>query len=180
MAGYLVRRILMFIPVLIGVLTVSFALLHVLPGDPARLVAGQSADAKTVESVRREMGLDRPVLLQYRDYVAGVLRGDFGRSYQSRRPVLSELAEVYPKTLVLAVVAEALSSLIGIGLGVAAAFHRNRAMDRCILVLAAFSLSFPLFYLGLMLQLCLAVFVHVLPPLFPPPRQENHFPSNRI
>lgn len=164
MLAFLVRRLLITIAVLFGLLTLTFALVHVLPGDPARLTAGPGADARTVDTIRRELGLDQPLGTQYLRYLGDVVRGDLGRSYQSRRPVRSELAEVYPKTVVLALTAEAFAAVLGVGLGVAAATSGSRALDRLILAFAALNLSFPLFWLALMLQLSLSVFVRALPP----------------
>jgi ABC-type dipeptide/oligopeptide/nickel transport system permease component len=164
MYRYIVRRLLTLIPVLIGLITLVFILLHILPGDVARLIAGPSAPPETVESIRHEMGLDRPLWVQYLDYLGKIARGDFGRSYQSNRPVLSELAEVFPKTVQLALVAEAMSATVGITLGVIATARRNGWADWLISTIAAFNLSFPLFWLALMLQIIFAVFLRLLPP----------------
>jgi len=164
MFRYIARRLLMFVPVLLGLITVVFALLHLLPGDAARLMAGQSADPQVVETIRHEMGLDRPIWVQYLDYLQHVAQGDFGRSYQSRRPVLSDLAEVFPKTVQLALVAELASAILGMTQGVIAATRRNGLADRLIMAIAAFNLSFPAFWLALMLQIVFCVFLHLLPP----------------
>ncbi len=164
MLGYTVRRLLQFIPILIGLVTVLFALLNILPGDPARMMAGPFANPDVVETIREEMGFDRPLWVQYFDNLWDLARGEFGRSYQSRRPILKDLLEVFPKTVQLAIAAEVTSALLGIWLGVIAATRRNGWADRLIMAIAALNLSFPLFWLALMLQIVFAVFLRLLPP----------------
>ena len=164
MLGYTVRRLLQFIPILIGLVTVLFALLNILPGDPARMMAGPFANPDVVETIREEMGFDRPLWVQYFDNLWDLARGEFGRSYQSRRPILKDLLEVFPKTVQLAIAAEVASALFGIWLGIVAATRRNGWTDRLIMAIAALNLSFPLFWLALMLQIVFAVFLRLLPP----------------
>ena len=164
MLGYTVRRLLQFIPILIGLVTVLFALLNILPGDPARMMAGPFANPDVVETIREEMGFDRPLWVQYLDNLWNLARGEFGRSYQSRRPILKDLLEVFPKTVQLALAAEVTSAFIGIWLGIVAATRRNGWADRLIMTIAALNLSFPLFWLALMLQIVFAVFLRLLPP----------------
>ena len=164
MLGYTVRRLLQFIPILIGLVTVLFALLNILPGDPARMMAGPFANPDVVETIREEMGFDRPLWVQYFNNLWDLARGEFGRSYQSRRPILKDLLEVFPKTVQLAIAAEVASALLGIWLGIVAATRRNGWADRLIMAIAALNLSFPLFWLALMLQIVFAVFLRLLPP----------------
>ncbi|MCY3898467.1 MAG: ABC transporter permease [Caldilineaceae bacterium] len=164
MLGYTIRRLLQFVPILIGLVTVLFALLNVLPGDPARMMAGPFADPDVVKTIREEMGFDRPLWIQYLDNLWDLARGEFGRSYQSRRPILKDILEVFPKTVQLALAAEVTSALVGIWLGVIAATRRNGWADRLIMTIAALNLSFPLFWLALMLQIVFAVFLRLLPP----------------
>lgn len=149
--------------IVIGITIIIFSLLYVLPGDPVRLMIGQSANPESVEALRREMGLDRPLISQYLDYVGDLFTGDLGRSYQTRRAVSDELLLVVPPTIQLSLVAEAMSVLIGIFLGVIAAVFSNKFIDRFITNLAAFQLSFPLFWLALMLQMLFAVNLKWLP-----------------
>ncbi|MCY3990980.1 MAG: ABC transporter permease [Caldilineaceae bacterium] len=164
MLGYTIRRLLQFVPILIGLVTVLFALLNILPGDPARMMAGPFADPDVVKTIREEMGFDRPLWIQYLDNLWDLARGEFGRSYQSRRPILKDILEVFPKTVQLALAAEVTSALVGIWLGVIAATRRNGWADRLIMTIAALNLSFPLFWLALMLQIVFAVFLRLLPP----------------
>ena len=96
MIGYVVRRLLQFVPILIGLVTVLFALLNILPVDPALLMAGPFANPDVVENIREQMGFDRPILVRYLDNLWNLARGEFGRSYQSRRPILAVLIDVFP------------------------------------------------------------------------------------
>ncbi len=164
MLGYSVRRLIQIVPILIGLVTVLFALLNILPGDPARMMAGPFADPDVVKTIREEMGFNRPLWVQYLDNLGNLARGEFGRSYQSRRPILQDLIEVFPKTIQLAIAAEVASALIGVWLGVIAAARRNGWADRLIMTIAALNLSFPLFWLALMLQIAFAVSLRLLPP----------------
>lgn len=154
----------MMIPVLLGLVTVVFALFFILPGDPARLRAGPSASPEVIENIRREMGLDRPLGAQYLDFLAKLAKGDLGRSYQSNRPVIDELSEVVPRTFQLAIFGELISCVLGAGLGLVAAAFQNRWPDRLVTTLAAFQLSFPAFWLALMLQILICVKLGWLPP----------------
>jgi peptide/nickel transport system permease protein len=163
MLSFIFKRILMILLVLVGISIIIFSLLYILPGDPVRLIVGQSADPATIESIRHEMGLDRPLATQYFDYVSKLFTGDFGRSYQTRRSVAEELKLVVPKTIQLSIAAETISVLIGITLGIIAAAYSNKFADRLITILAAIQLSFPLFWLALMLQMLLAVYLKWLP-----------------
>ena len=163
MVSFTLRRILMLIPILIGITFIIFALLYILPGDPVRLIAGPGATPETIESIRHEMGLDRPLHTQYLDYLSKMVVGDLGRSYQTRRRVTEELAAAVPRTVQLALAAEVISSVFGILLGMIAAARQNSWPDRVITILAALQLSFPAFWLALMLQLLFAVKLHWLP-----------------
>ena len=128
------------------------------------MMAGPFADPDVVKTIREEMGFDRPLWIQYLDNLWDLARGKFGRSYQSRRPILKDILEVFPKTVQLALAAEVTSALVGIWLGVIAATRRNGWADRLIMTIAALNLSFPLFWLALMLQIVFAVFLRLLPP----------------
>ena len=128
------------------------------------MMAGPFADPDVVETIREQMGFDRPLLVRYLDNLWQLAQGEFGRSYQSRRPILGDLVEVFPKTVQLAIVAEVTSALLGIWLGIVAATRRNGWADRLVMTVAALNLSFPLFWLALMLQIFFAVVLRVLPP----------------
>lgn len=164
MIPFLVRRFLLLILVVWGLVTVVFLLVTVLPGNPAQLIAGAGAPASTVALIRHALGLDQPLPVQYVQYLNHVIHGDFGRSYQSHRPVWNELMDVFPRTIQLAVAAEVIASLLGVLLGTVAASHDGKVADSVAMLISAFSLSMPQFWLALMLQLAFAVRW----PLFPP------------
>jgi peptide/nickel transport system permease protein len=166
MAGYIVRRILGVVPVMLAAATVVWCLMFLLPGDPARLIAGgQGVDPRVLESIREEWGLDAPAPVQYFHYLGKLLRGDLGVSYIQRRPVAAIIADHFPATLVLAVAAVLLAAVGGMLLGSLAAFTRNRLLDQLVLVLALLGTSTPVFWLGLMLMLLFASHLGWLPVL---------------
>lgn len=164
MFKYILRRLLMMIPVLIGLTIVVFLLVNVLPGDTARIIAGDYADEKTVESIRQAYGLDQPIHIQYLNFMKNLLQGDFGRSYHSRRPIAKELSNVFPKTIKLALATEAAGVLMGVLLGMTAALKRGTLVDRCITGFGVLGLSIPQFWFALILQLLFAVTLKWLPP----------------
>jgi len=164
LSQYLLRRLIVFPFILAGLSSVIFVLLFILPGDPARLMAGQGANAEVVESIRHEMGFDRPLVVQYGDYLLRLAHGDFGRSFQSHRLVLQEVWTVYPKTFLLAVVAEAIAVVLGVSLGLLVTATQHRWVNYLLIGLSVMSLSLPLFWLALILQILFALRLHWLPP----------------
>ena len=163
MLQYVLKRLLGLLPTLAIVAVLVFFFVHLLPGDPARLAAGAEADAETVELVRRDLGLDRPLPEQFWRFVTGAVRGDFGHSMRSKRPVMDEIAERFPYTLKLTLAAMAWSVTIGLVIGVIAAVKRNRWQDRVGMTLAVSGISFPSFALGLLLIMVFAVELGWLP-----------------
>lgn len=164
MFKYILRRLLIMIPVLIGLTLVVFLLVNVLPGDTARIIAGDYADEATVESIREAYGLDKPIHIQYINFMSNLLKGDFGRSYHSRRLIANEIANVFPKTLKLALATEVAGVLMGVLLGMTAALRRGTWIDRCITGFGVLGLSIPQFWFALILQLLFAVTLKWLPP----------------
>ncbi len=164
LSQYILRRLIIFPFILIGLSSVIFVLLYILPGDPARLMAGQGATADVVASIRHEMGFDLPLPVQYGNYLLRVAHGDFGRSFQSHRPVLEEVGVVYPKTLQLALTAEAMAVLTGVTLGLLATIAEHRWVNYGLLSLSVLSLSLPLFWLALIFQILFSLRLHWLPP----------------
>lgn len=164
MLKYIIHRLLLLPILVIGLSTVVFALLYLLPGDPARMMAGEYATPETVSRIRTQMGFDRHPAIQYLSYLGGLLSGDWGRSYQSRRPVLNDIGEVFPKTVQLALAAEFMSVLLGASFGILAAVFRDSWVDRLLMTLAVLSLSLPLFWLALILQIFFALQLKLLPP----------------
>ena len=163
MFQYLIRRLLGLLPTLLIVAVLVFFFVHLLPGDPARLAAGAEADLQTIELVRRDLGLDRPLPEQFLRFISGAVQGDFGRSMRTKRPVMDEIAERFPYTLKLTVAAMGWSVLTGLAIGVYAAVKRNRWQDRLGMTLAVSGISFPSFALGLLLMMVFAVELGWLP-----------------
>jgi ABC-type dipeptide/oligopeptide/nickel transport system permease component len=161
--GYVARRLLLLLPVLLGVSLVVFGALRLIPGDPARLLAGDDATEDVVESLRRRFGLDRPLPVQYAFWLGHVVAGDLGRSFKSGRPVTTEIAARYGHTVALTLVSVLLAGLVGVPAGLLAASRHGRAADRATMLLALFGVCVPAFWLGLMLQLLLSVQLGWLP-----------------
>jgi ABC-type dipeptide/oligopeptide/nickel transport system permease component len=162
--SFLLRRVLLAIPTLAGVLVVVFLLLYVAPGDPVQEMVGERADAETIARLRRELRLDDPVPVQFAHYAGGVLRGDLGTSYITGRPILRDVAERFPKTLLLAATAMMLAALLGISIGVVTARWPGGLLDRLTLGAAYLGISFPVYWVGLLLILLFAVTLRWLPP----------------
>jgi peptide/nickel transport system permease protein len=160
---YILRRLLLAIPTVVGVVTVVFLALRVIPGDPAVLVAGLEASPAQVEETRRRLGIDQGLLVQYVRYMAAVLRGDLGESSVTAQPVLVEIAARLPYTLQLTVVATIVSASVGVVLGSMAAARRNSLLDLGISSIAAMGISMPVYWLGLMLIIVFAVNLQWLP-----------------
>jgi ABC-type dipeptide/oligopeptide/nickel transport system permease component len=150
--------------VLVGVSALSFAMLHLVPGDPVAAILGrQAVSAERMAELRMQLGLDRPLAVQYADYVAGALRGDFGRSIRTERPVLAMIAEAAPSTIQLALAAMTFAVFTGVGLGLLAAVNRNRWPDYLVMTLAVGGISIPSFWLGMLLILLFSVSLGWLP-----------------
>lgn len=143
------RRLVSLILVVVGVSIITFTISHLVPGDPARLVAGDRATPEIVAHIRAELGLDQPLPQQYMHYMGQLLRGDLGVSIRTRRPVLQDIAAFFPATLELALVALILATIVGIPLGVLSAVYRNRFVDHVARTLAVMGISMPAFWLGL-------------------------------
>jgi ABC-type dipeptide/oligopeptide/nickel transport system permease component len=148
----------------VGVLVVVFLLLYVAPGDPVQEMVGERADAETIARLRRELRLDDPVPVQFVHYAGGVLSGDLGTSYITGRPILRDIAERFPKTLLLAATAMVLAALLGISIGVVTARWPGGLLDRVTLGAAYLGISFPVYWVGLLLILLFAVTLRWLPP----------------
>lgn len=163
MLQFIVRRVLLLIPVLIGLTVIMFAIARILPGDPVSLAAGPNATQAEIEALAVEFGLDQPIWVQYGQYVSGLMQGDLGTSLLTRRPVAADIAAYLPATLELVFAAMAIAVLIGIPLGLVTAVWRNRWPDYLSQVAAIGAISMPRFFLGLLLQLCFAMWLAWLP-----------------
>jgi len=162
--AFIVRRLVLSIPTLIGVMIVVFLLLYVAPGDPVQDMVGERADAETIARLRKELHLDEPILKQFTLYAGGVLRGDLGKSYITQRPIIRDIRERFPKTLLLAGSAMFLASVLGITIGVLSARNPGGWFDRLSLGFAYLGISFPVYWVGLILILIFAVTLKWLPP----------------
>jgi peptide/nickel transport system permease protein len=152
MRSFLIRRLIGLVFVLVGVSLVTFILSHVLPADPARVALGGKAGAEQYEAMREQMGLDRPLYVQYATYVGNLLRGDLGYSYTSKRPVRDDLLDYFPASLELMTVSLMLAAAVAIPLGVLSAARPARPVDRVATLLTVFGAAMPLFLLGLLFQ----------------------------
>ena len=151
MAHYILRRLLVSLPALLGVLLACFLLMQVIPTDPAAVIAGPDADAATIAAIRERLGLDRPLLVQFGDYIVRVAQGDLGRSIISNKAVVEELASTIGPTFELMAAAMLLAVPVGIALGTLAAVRRGRPVDRAIMAVSVAGVSMPIFFVGLML-----------------------------
>ena len=163
MYKYICKRILMMIPVIIGVSLLVFLVLKMTPGDPARVVAGSEADEATVEQIREELGLNKPVLQQYVDYMLNLLHGDMGTSYTTNKPVAEEILARMPTTFILAFAGVFVAVLIGIPLGIISATKQYSILDYISTLLALVGVAMPNFWLGLMLILLFSLKLGWLP-----------------
>lgn len=163
MFGYCVRRIFVAIPTLVSVLTIVFLLVRVAPGDPARVILGDYASEKAVEALRERMGLNKPLWRQYVDFLAGLVRGDLGRSMISGIPVANQVAYALPYTIQLTVAGIILGAVLGIPLGLCTALQRNKLPDYIGRICSLAGLSFPTFYLGILLLLLFGVKLRLFP-----------------
>ena len=157
MTYYIVRRILLTVPVVFGVSVIVFLVLHLTPGDPATLMLGSEATPERLAGLRRELGLDEPLHVQYVHWLGRVVRGDLGRSFTMKEPVLDLALERFKNTLLLTLTGLALSTSVGIAAGVIAAIRQNSWLDRMTTLVALFGVSMPVFWLGIMLILLFAV-----------------------
>lgn len=163
MARYVIQRLLSSIPVFLAVLTIIFLVVRVLPGDPATAALGDYASKSAVEALRAKMGLDKPLPVQYLDFLTGLVRGDLGKSMIRGTPIIDEVLQVLPYTLELTVAGILIGIVLGIPLGVYAAVKRNQLADYIGRIISLAGLSVPAFYLGILLMLLFAIALQWLP-----------------
>jgi peptide/nickel transport system permease protein/oligopeptide transport system permease protein len=158
-----VKRSLATVPTLIGATTLIFFLIRVLPGDPVHLLAGEQTSPEIIERLRSEFGLDKPIYIQYLLYLKSVFTLDFGTSYRTYTPVISEILSRFPNTVILALTAMAISVFMGIAFGIIMALRAGTLLDKALLVFTSIYVSMPVFWLGLILIYIFAVQLKLLP-----------------
>lgn len=163
MTNYISRRLLILPVVLLGVSILVFLVIHLVPGNPAQVIAGADAPPETVAAIERELGLDRPLPEQYLRYLTRVLQGDLGTSLRSNRPVIDEVMTALPKTIQLALTAAVITPLIAIPLGVAAAAKRGTPVDTGLMMVSMLGITTPVFAVGLGLMWIFGYHFRVLP-----------------
>ena len=163
MLRYIAQRLAFSIPVFLGVVTIVFLVVRVIPGDPAIAALGDYASKEAVEALRRQMGLNEPLPLQYAHFLGDLVRGDLGKSMITGLPIRREIGHALPYTLELTVLAILIGTLLGVPIGVYTAIRRNRMADYIGRVLSLTGLSVPAFYLGILLILLLAIYFRWLP-----------------
>jgi peptide/nickel transport system permease protein len=163
MTRFILGRVGQLVIVLIGVSIIVFFTMHVLPGDVATLLLGERATMAQLESLRHQLGLDQPIVVQYFDFVAQMVRGDFGTSLRSNHPAFADVWSAFPITLQLALAALLLATVIGVPIGVVAAMRSGGVWDNFLMTATLFGVSMPIFWLGLMLLLVFGAWLDWLP-----------------
>lgn len=163
MWAYIVKRILLAIPVIFGVAFLVFAMVRIIPGDPARVIAGEAATQEVIDGIRRDLGLERPLWQQFVSFMGSLLRGDLGRSVRSRVPVSLELGARIPNTIKLTMAGLIVAISVGVAAGVVSAIRPYSVLDTGVMLVALAGLSMPVFWSGLMLILVFAVWLGWLP-----------------
>lgn len=153
MTSYILKRVLQLIPVMFGISVITFSLIYLIPGDPVRLMMGQHQDPEVAAAIRHELGLDKPIPVQYARYVTKAVQGDLGRSYVKRIAVRELLKGKFQATLILTMAAMVLAIVVGVIAGLVSAAKPNSLSDYMFMVLAIVGISLPVFWLGLMLQI---------------------------
>jgi len=163
MIRYILKRLVMLIPVLFGVTLISFSLMQIVPGDPAVLLAGEDANPDFIEAVRKEYGFDQPLYVQYFRFVSHAMQGDFGISIRNREPVINLLKQRFVFTVQLSFLSILIAAFIGLIAGVISATRQYSIFDNLSMVGALFGISMPIFWLGLLLMLVFSVYLGWFP-----------------
>lgn len=163
MYQYIARRLALTIPVVFGVSIIVFGIIRMIPGDPARAIAGVNATPQFIEQVRVRYALDQPIHVQYGRFISGFMRGDLGNSVFSGRAVTTEIGERFPRTLLLATISLMIATMLGVTAGIISATRRNSLFDNASMLVALVGVAAPVFWMALMLQLLFAVQLRMLP-----------------
>jgi len=161
--SYIITRIILAIPMILILLIMIFFILRIIPGDPVLAILGGKAPVEVIEAKRHELGLDKPIIIQFFDYLGDVLRGDLGVSTLTNRPVWSEIKDRFPATLELTIFSFIIALIIGIFWGAEAAWRKDNPLDISARVYSIFIYAVPVFWLGLMLQLLFGIYLRWLP-----------------
>jgi len=161
--AYIIRRVLMAIPTLLVAVTLVFSAFQLIPGDVARMFAGEQAPEEVIQQMRAELGLDRPVLEQYLVYLGRLIKGDLGRSFITGRPVTVEIADRFWNTVQLAVVATVFATICGLSMGIMAAVHREGFWDYLFSAISLIGISMPIFWIALLMMTLFSVQWGILP-----------------
>jgi len=168
MMQYIVKRLLLAIPILVAVVTLVFFVVRMAPGDPAQVILGDSASQESLTALRTELGLDRPLLVQYGEFLFSIIKGDLGNSIIRKQSINSMIAEVLPYTIELTLAGVLVGVILGLPLGVFSAVFRNSAADYGVRIMSLLGLSFPAFYSGILLLLAFAVYLGWFPVISDP------------
>lgn len=163
MARYILKRVLCMIPVLLGVTFLVFMIMHLAPGNIAAMILGDNATPEQIAELRSEMGLDRPLIVQYFDYLGGLLRGNLGTSYTTGDTVTSKIMACFPYTVMLTIVAAVVSVVLALPLGITAAMKQNTWVDNVSMVVSLIGVSMPIFWLAVMLILLFSLKLGLFP-----------------
>src|SRR5680860_471477 len=165
MLNYALRRVLLTIPILVGLSIIVFAFVRALPGGPSQALLGERGTDEQEEQIREELGLDEPVYIQYGRYMRNLLSGDLGTSVRTRQPITEELKLRFPATFELAIAAMLFAFLIGVPLGFIAAKRYQGVLDNASLILSLVGISFPIFFLALLLKYVFSIKLGLLPTI---------------
>ena len=157
MTQYIIRRLLQMVPITLGILTLIFSLIHLIPGDPAAQIAGEGARPQDIENVRKSLGLDKPLWQQYVTYLTNLAKGDLGRSFRTNESVAKEIRDRYPATIQLALGAMFVALLVAFPLGIISAIYRNSWIDNLARFFALIGVSMPSFWFGPLLIIAFAI-----------------------
>lgn len=164
MTTYLIKRLLHGIPVIFGVMTISFIISYIIPGDPVLALVGDFYDEETIDQLRNELGLDQPIIIQYFTYIKNTATGNLGLSFQTKSSVLNLIFEKLSVTFTLAILATIFASIIGIIMGLISALNYHRLFDRFFILISLIGISAPVFWVALMLVFWIGVEWRLLPP----------------
>ena len=160
---YILKRLFLMVIVMFGVATIVFFITHIIPADPVGAILGGNAPIERVDEMRHQLGLDKPITLQFIDYMKGIVHADFGISLKSNRPVLTDIINYFPATIELAIASMLFAVLVGVLLGIFSAIYRNKSIDHFSRVFSILGVSMPVFWLGLLLLLLFYYHLDLLP-----------------